>query len=204
MYNFVNIQYISKNFKDFIPNKYEELKKETQKFENVKDSNENKEKELIEENQKLKKKIKELEDIIIKSKEENNDMKNKLNIALKEKINLENEINNKNKEIQNYILQINNINENKGEITSIIPGKEKIMVVLFMTQGNNDIINYALACKNTDLFINIEKKLYDDFPKYKNYQTYFKVDVRGILRFKTIEENGIKNNDIISLFFEEE
>ena len=124
---------------------------------------------------------------------------------LKEKIkNLENEINNKNNEIQNYILQIKNINENKNEITSIIPGKEKIIVVLFMTQGNQDIINYAMACKNTDLFIKLEERLYNDFPKYKNYETFFRVNVRGILRFKTIEENGIKNNDIISVFFEEE
>ena len=29
-----------------------------------------------------------------------------------------------NNEIQNYILQIKNINENKNEITSIIPGKD--------------------------------------------------------------------------------
>ena len=72
-----------------------------------------------------------------------------------------------------------------------------------MTQGNQDIINYAMACKNTDLFIKLEERLYNDFPKYKNYQTFFKVDVKGILRFKTIEENGIKNNDIISIFFDE-
>ena len=85
-----------------------------------------------------------------------------------------------------------------------MPGKEKILAVLFISQGNNDIFNYTMACKNTDLFVKLEERLYNDFPKYKNYQTFFKVDVRGILRFKTIEENGIKNNDIISIFIEEE
>ena len=150
------------------------------------------------------KRIKDLEITIIKLKDENKDIKNKLkdcNTLIK---NLENEINNKNKEIQNYILQIKNINENKNGITSFIPDKEKIISVLFMTQGNNDIFNYSMACKNTDLFVRLEERLYNDFPKYKNYNTFFKVDVNGILRFKTIEENGIKNNDIISVFFEEE
>ena len=203
-YYFIIIQYISKSFKDFIPNENIVLI-ETKNIE--KQKNNNKEKELIEENIKLKKKIKDLENIIIKLKDENKILNNKLNDynTLKQKIkNLENEINNKNKEIQNYILQIKNINENKNGITSFIPDKEKIISVLFMTQGNNDIFNYSMACKNTDLFVRLEERLYNDFPKYKNYQTFFKVDVKGILRFKTIEENGIKNNDIISVFFEEE
>ena len=185
--NFIIIQYISKSFKDFIPNEYK--------------------KKLIEENEKLKNKIKDLENIIIKLKEENKDMKNKFdedNKNLKEIIkNLENEVNNKNKEIQAYILYIKNINENKDGITSSIPRQEKIIVVLFMTQGNQDIINYAMACKNTDLFVKLEERLYNDFPKYKNHQNFFMVNVKGILRFKTIEENGIKNNDIISIFFDE-
>ena len=203
-YYFIIIQYISKSFKDFIPNENIVLI-ETKNIE--KQKNNNKEKELIEENIKLKKKIKDLENIIIKLKDENKILNNKLNDynTLKQKIkNLENEINNKNKEIQNYILQIKNINENKNGITSFIPSEEKIISVLFMTQGNNDIFNYSMACNNTDLFVRLEVRLYNDFPKYKNYNTFFKVDVNGILRFKTIEENGIKNNDIISVFFEEE
>ena len=186
-YYFIIIQYISKSFKDFIPNENIVLI-ETKNIE--KQKNNNKE-----------------ENIIIKLKDENKILNNKLNDynTLKQKIkNLENEINNKNKEIQNYILQIKNINENKNGITSFIPDKEKIISVLFMTQGNNDIFNYSMACKNTDLFVRLEERLYNDFPKYKNYNTFFKVDVNGILRFKTIEENGIKNNDIISVFFEEE
>ena len=174
----------------YIPSTKPALPKEDPpKEEQKENTNENKEKELIEENKKLKNKIKYLENIIIKLNEENKDMKNKLDNydTLKEKIKyLENEINNKNNEIQNYILQIKNINDNKYEITSFLTGKEKIIVVIFMTQGNQDIINYAMACKNTDLFVKLEEKLYNDFPKYKNYQTFFKVDVRGILRFKTI------------------
>ena len=73
-----------------------------------------------------------------------------------------------------------------------------------MTQGNNDINNYAMTCKNTDLFVRLEEKLYNDYPLYKNYDTLFMVNTRRILRFKTMDENKIKNNDIISVFIYEE
>ena len=105
--------------------------------------------------------------------------------------------------IQQYELKINNIKEAKKEIKSIKPG-EKIFSVLFMTQGNNDINNYAMSCKNTDLFVRLEEKSYDDYPEHKNYETYFMVNTRRILRFKTMDENKIKNNDIISVFIYEE
>ena len=77
---------------------------------------------------------------------------------------------------------------------------EYIISVNFMTMGNQDIANYSMACKNTDLFIRLEEKLYKDFPKYKDYEAYYEVSTRRIKRFKTIEENNIKNNDIIFLF----
>ena len=66
--------------------------------------------------------------------------------------------------------------------------------------GNQDIINYSMACKNTDLFARLEEKLYQDFPKFKDYETYFEVKTKRIKRYKTLEENNIKNNDIISIF----
>ena len=57
-----------------------------------------------------------------------------------------------------------------------------------------------MACKTSDLFVRLEERLYQDFPKFRNVETFFMVNVNRILRFKTLEENGIKNNDIISLF----
>ena len=104
----------------------------------------------------------------------------------------------KNNEINDYIFKLNNLNENNQLIT-FKPG-DKILSVLFVTQGNQDIFNYSMACKNTDLFVRLEEKLYNDFPKYRNFENFFMVNARRILRFKTLEENKIKNNDIISLF----
>jgi len=66
--------------------------------------------------------------------------------------------------------------------------------------GMQDIGHFNLICKNTDLFITLEERLYKEFPKFKNYDTYFQVNTRKIKRFKTLDENGIKNNDIINVF----
>ena len=69
-----------------------------------------------------------------------------------------------------------------------------------MTQGNQDIINYSMACRTTDLFSSLEERLYQDFPKYRNVEKIFMVNTHKIIRNNTLEENNIKNNDIISLF----
>ena len=57
-----------------------------------------------------------------------------------------------------------------------------------------------MACKTSDLFVRLEERLYQDYPKFRNVETFFMVNANRILRFKTLEENKIKNNDIISLF----
>ena len=89
-------------------------------------------------------------------------------------------------------LDNNNVNE-KSE-------SGKIISVLFMTQGNQDIINYSMVCRTTDLFSSLEERLYQDFPNYRNVDKVFKVNTNTIFRDKTLEENNIKNNDIICLF----
>ena len=107
----------------------------------------------------------------------------------------------KNKEINDYIFKLSNSSNNE-QLISVKTG-DKIIAVLFMTQGSQDIFNYTMACKTSDLFVRLEERLYHDFPKYRNYETFFMVNARRIFRFKTLEENKIKNNDIISLFINE-
>ena len=77
------------------------------------------------------------------------------------------------------------------------------MTVNFVTMGIQDIGHYSLACKNTDLFVRLEERLYQDYPQFKNYETYFEVKTKRIRRFKTLEENKIDNNDIINIFISE-
>ena len=103
-------------------------------------------------------------------------------------------------EIKKLISQ-NNLHDNY-EITSIKPG-EKIMTVNFVSMGVSGIVNYSLVCKNTDLFVRLEERLYEDFPKFKEYETYFEVKTRRIKRFKTLKDNHIKINDVINVFVTE-
>ena len=81
---------------------------------------------------------------------------------------------------------------------------KKILAVNFVSEVNNDINHYNLICKNVDLFVSLEERLYKDFPQFKNYNTYFVANGKRIKRFKTMDENKIKNNDIISIFINEE
>ena len=143
--------------------------------------------------------IKEIE--ILKNK---NIILNNDNNSLKEKIKiLEDNLKAKNNELQNLLSKNNNNNIINYKITSINPGEE-ILAINFVSNGIQDIGHYNLICKNTDLFVRLEERLYQDFPDFKNYETYFEVNTRRIKRFKTIEENNIKNNDIINVFRIEE
>ena len=105
---------------------------------------------------------------------------------------MEDELNALNNPKDKSELDNNNVNK-KSEIG-------KIISVLFMTQGNQDIINYSMVCRTTDLFSSLEERLYQDFPKYRNVAKIFMVNANRIFSDKTLEENNIKHNDIICLF----
>ena len=151
----------------------------------------NKNQELINENTILKEKLNKL----------NMDINNIQD--LKDKIkSLEKELNKKNEEIQQLLSQNNN-NQGKYKITSINPGEE-IMCINFVSMSNQDINNYGLVCKNTDLFIRAEERLYEDFPQFKKYETYFEANGKRIKRFQTLSENNIKDKNVINLFIIEE
>ena len=66
--------------------------------------------------------------------------------------------------------------------------------------GFQDITNYSLVCKNKDLFVRLEEKLNNDYPQLKDKETYFLVNGRRIKRFKMLDENQIKGNDVVNLF----
>ena len=72
------------------------------------------------------------------------------------------------------------------------------MTVNFTTIDSK-IKNYSIICKNTDIFNNIEKKLYEDYKEYYDTENYFTVNEKKINRFKNLEENNIHNNDVIIL-----
>jgi len=141
-----------------------------------------KNKKLLEELNKEKIKVKELNDKI-------NIYENYYNNNLKLIKELEKQINSKN-------IKINNLKENndKNKITSIKSGEE--IIAIFFTSVHKDI-HRPISCKNIDKFVKIEEKIYDEYPKYKDYNTYLTVNGKVIKRFKTLEENGIKDGNTI-------
>ena len=162
----------------------EELKKQL-------NDEKNKNQKLLYENQSLKEKIKQLSLEIGKLK------------LLEDKIKfLEKNIIEKNIEIQKYKTE-NFIKSDDDSIKSIHPG-EKIIGVNFVSMGTQDIGHYNIVCKNTDIFIRLEEKLFNDFPQFKDYETYFTVKTKRIKRYKTLDENNIQNNDIVNIFIIDE
>ena len=70
--------------------------------------------------------------------------------------------------------------------------------------GTQDIANYSLECKNTDLFVSLEERLLDEFPEFKKYDVYYLVNTKRVKRYLTLDQNKIKKNDLISLYIIEE
>ena len=151
----------------------------------------------------LKRQLKEEKDKNLKLINENNILKNtidNLNKKLEQikgiKQSLENDLAQKDIEIQKLRSQKSN---DYFDISSLKPN-DKIIGVNFVSMGINDIGHYNLVCKTRDLFVKLEERLYNDFPQFINYETYFEVNGKRIKRFQTLEQNKIKNNDIINIF----
>ena len=113
-----------------------------------------------------------------------------------------NDLQNINNEYKSKIKKLESEKDKKNDKKQLnsFKNSDKIMSVNFVSMGSMDIAHYSLVCKDTDLFVRLEERLYEDFPQFKNYDNYFEVNGKRILRFKTLAENGIENNDIINVF----
>ena len=175
-------------------NKDNELKeKEVNKEGNIyNEDNSLKEKE---EDKELIKEIKSLQDELKQEKNKNKILEEKLNkytreidqLKEKEKIILEKE---KVKEttLLQYILSQFPIELNEDE---------QLISIIF--NSTDKIINCPILCKNTDKFFKVEAKLYKIYCQYKEMENYFTLNGIKIDKHKTLDENKIKNKDIIIL-----
>ena len=91
------------------------------------------------------------------------------------------------------------LNEIKSQLKFELNEGEKIMTVIFNSLDQQ--ILHSFICKNTDKFTKLENLLYDlkEYKEYKKIENYFLVCGKKINKYETLEENGIKNNDIITL-----
>lgn len=79
---------------------------------------------------------------------------------------------------------------------------EKLMSIII--NSSDQKIQHSIICKNTDKFIKLEGILYNEYPEYEELSNYFLSNGKKISKFKTLEENQIKNSDIITLYLVDE
>ena len=68
--------------------------------------------------------------------------------------------------------------------------REKTLAINFMSVSHDKI--FPIFCLKTDTLVKYEEIFYNKYPEYKEYNTYLTANGLKIRRFKTIEENGIK------------
>ena len=149
------------------------------------------------------------------------DLKNKLNIKLEEsnkKIrDLSNQLSNNMNNIQNNkILELQRIIDMKNQEISQLYGRinsnnngikfmpgDNIIGIGF-NSVNQKIQNYSRAYKDSEIVARIEEELYNEYPEFKDKETYLMVKGNKVMRFKTLKENNVKNGDIIQIHIYED
>jgi len=109
-------------------------------------------------------------------------------------------INNKQKAIEPEIK--NEIKENKNaeilkELTEEKNKNKKLISIIFTNSTQE--FHYSIICKNTDIFSTLEAKLYEKFPQYGETDNYFIANGNKVIGHKTLEDNNIKDSDIVIL-----
>ena len=74
---------------------------------------------------------------------------------------------------------------------------EKLISVIFTSSDQN--MYYSVICKNTQKFNELEQKLYKNYPEYSESNNYFVINGNIVNKDKSLEENNIRNNEIIIL-----
>ena len=104
--------------------------------------------------------------------------------------------------INKLLLESNNENKNvvnalKSSISFKLSENEKLISIIFVSQDQG--IHYPIICKNSQKFNEVENLLYDKFPDYKKSVNVFLLGARQIKGSLTLDENKIKDGDIITI-----
>ena len=187
-----------------------QLNEEKIKNQNKENEMNNKINQLVQEKTKLEN---ELTEVKTKIQNKENEMNIKINQLEQENKNLDNKLKDEKTRIQNLLEKINNFKTKNTETkienfylkaiynnNSIIKQGEKIIGISFVPVDQSFM--RPISCKNTDTLASLEEKIYNEYPQYKEYNTYLTVNGKSVKRYKTIEENGIidSNNIIINIY----
>lgn len=157
--------------------------KDNQKFEEAKKLLSNKKIDFIDKLNDAEIKIKKYESII-------KEQKSKLEKLVIEKELLHKTIKEKEDEIINLKNEIQQKKDHHPFIKTFYTREQMIALNFISTDSR---LHYAIPCLNKDLFVDVEKKLYDKFPEYKEKNNNFLSHGNIVLRFKTVGENQLES-----------
>ena len=110
--------------------------------------------------------------------------------------NLKNDISKKEKELLSLKNELNIKKEELNQIKSNnMVDKGQIFSINFMSVSHDKI--FPISCSSNDTIVKFEELFYNEYPEYKDHNTYLTVNGKSVKRFKTIEENGIKQGNAI-------
>ena len=130
-------------------------------------------------------------DEIIKIEEINNKKEEKNDIIIDEK----KEVEDINKQLNENEKEINDLNIN---LPFELNEGEKLMTVIFQSFEDKEL-HCPIICKEKLSFYKLEELLYDKYPKYIETENEFYVGENKINKLKTLEENNIKDGQIIMI-----
>ena len=205
--NINNINYLNKKDeekdqlkdREYIKEEEEEIIKENERFKkernNKKGDNNEDINELKKQNLNLRNEIEQLKDKLNEERNKNQkltlkleELKNILNKEKKDFLLFQKRMSEKITELDKYY------NKKLEKFKSIFPFKisedDKIITTIFMTSDEN--IHYPMICKSTEIFIELEKRLYIKYPEYKEKQNNYYANGHKIDIKKTLDDNKIK------------
>lgn len=156
----------------------------------------NLEEEIKQEKEKIKKleeKINQLNDLLKKNDNNRNSINNNQN-------NINVNVGNPNDLLQSIIKKDKIIEDLRLKLSRFpfeLSEGEKLISIIFTSTDQK--IHYSIICKNTDIFYNLELKLYQKYNELSEVENYFTVNGSRVNKTKNLEFNKIKDNDVIIL-----
>ena len=118
------------------------------------------------------------------------------NLTIKKEDN-KNNLKKEDKKIEDKKIKKSDTHKDKEKNKQVL-NMDEIMIVYFQTQ-DQEINHVAIRCLPSDTFAEVEEKIYKKFDNYRNTNNTPICNGRTVLRFKTLSENNIKDENVVQL-----
>ena len=92
---------------------------------------------------------------------------------------------------KDFIFQSNDLNRTTEFQNLKVDDFKSIGIISVLFHSLDGRINYAITCKKTEIFSNVEKRLLDKFPEYSKKELIYLHEGKTIDKEKSLEENKI-------------